>query len=244
MALPDFSYFNDEPTTSENLPKQGAVITANENPFLHPQIATINNLNASGEGEPLHKRIRDFDRTFTIRVTNGAFPATIQLFGARQFLFAPAGFVVTVSECTYQELLQESLLNPFIIGGMTISTSALNLTQVAQVINRDPTGVLTQIPIHINSYFSTNQYPINYVEIFPISLNVDGDTILQFTLLPNTNMTLTLYVKERIRPQNLVTDEPILEIGDETWLNRIFEGQEVTIAPATVKALTEQNPPS
>lgn len=244
MALPDFSYFNDEATDSEKLPKQGAVITADENPFLHPQIATINNLNATGEGDPPYKRIRDFDRTFTIRVTNGGAPATIQLFGARQFLFAPAGFIVTVSECTYQELLQESLLNPFIVGGMTVSSSALNLTQVAQVINRDPTGVLTQLPFHISSYFSTNQYPINYVEIFPLDLNIDGDTILQFTLLPNTNITLTLYVKKRIRPQNLVNDEPVLEIGSEDWLNRIFEGQEVTIAPATVKALTEQTPPA
>ena|SRR3990167_957163 len=193
-----------------------------------------------GETIPLYKRIRDFDRTYTIRVSNGIAVSTIQLFGAKQFLFAPAGFVVTVLESTYQELLQESLINPFTIGGATMSTSALNIQNIAFVINRDPNGKQTQMAFHPSSYFSVNQYPANYVEIFPIDLQIDGDTILQFTMQPNTNLDLTLFVKKRIHLDNMLHDEPVMEKGSEQWLDDMFKGEQVSLAPSTVSALAER----
>jgi hypothetical protein len=168
-------------------------------------------------------KIEDFDRAYTIVVENtNAFSVPITLFGANQFLTAvnfglPAGVNVSVSESSYQELLQETIVRPFIVGAMTITSTVPQLAQLNTVRYRDSNGVIQQCVLKTASYFSIYQYQSDVLEIYPIDVIVTGEMQTSFNLLGLTTDTIVLYVKKRINMNNLLRNHPVREEGSDLY---------------------------
>lgn len=140
----------------------------------------------------------------------------------------PAGVTVGVSESTYQELLEETIWQPFIIGGMTIQSSVPQLAQINIIRYRDTNGVRQQYTFHPFDYFSVNQYQ-NFLEVFPIDIYVDGEMQSEFTLLGLTQVTITIYVKKRVAINNILHSEPIIEVGSD--ISPLFESRVTVTVP-------------
>jgi hypothetical protein len=168
-------------------------------------------------------KIADFDRCYTLVVQNtNPFAVQVTIFGAKQFLVAanfglPAGVTANVMESSYQELLQETVLQPFIIGAETITSSVQQLSQINTVRYRDSNGVIQQFPFKTSSYFSIYQYQADTLEIYPIDILVTGEMQTTFNLLANTSTTIVLYVRKRINMANLLRNHPVTEIGSNLY---------------------------
>lgn len=177
------------------------------------------------------KKIPDFDYTYTLQVNNpAAFSSPVALWGADQFLFGGFGIVVLGVEATYNEMLQESITKPFIVGGMIISTT--NTTQFNNLLRvqyRNSNGVICSRFMHPNSYFSVDQFQNGFVEVYPIDLTITAETSIQFTILPLTNMTFTFFVKKRLNKANTLHDEPIIEKSDEQNIAQLFTAQQISL---------------
>ena len=168
-------------------------------------------------------KIEDFDRCYTITVENtNAFSVPITLYGANQFLTAvnfglPAGVNVSVAESSYQELLEETIYRPFIVGAQTISSSISQLAQINTVRYRDSNGVIQQYAFKTASYFSIYQYQSDLLEIYPIDILVTGEMQSSFNLIGLTTTTIVLYVKNRINMNNLLRNQPVREEGSDLY---------------------------
>lgn len=170
----------------------------------------------------IRNKIPDFDRCYTLVVQNAnPFPVPITIFGAKQFLTAvnfglPAGVTVNVLESSYQELLEETMYQPFIVGAVTIDSSLPQLAQIMRATYRDTNGVIQQYVFKTSSYFSIFQYQ-DILEIYPLDLYVSDEYQSQFTILGNTTSTITFYVIKRVNVANALHNRAIIEKGSELY---------------------------
>lgn len=168
-------------------------------------------------------RIEDFDRCYTLVISNSnPFAVPLTIFGANQFLTAvnfglPAGITVDVLESSYQELLQESITRPFVIGAETIQSTIPQLTQLTTVRYRDSNGVIQQYVLRTASYFSIYQYQSDQLEVYPMDVIVTGEMQAMFNLRGDTTITITLYVRNRINLTNLLSNQPVREEGSDLY---------------------------
>jgi hypothetical protein len=133
-----------------------------------------------------------------VNSTAGILTAT--LFGMNQYLLtanfgSAAGITVTPSQSnvSYLELLQQSASQPFETSLVRIqSTNTAQVTQIITITSKDANGQLCQIPLITQSYFSANQFQSGILDI-PFSIKIDGNTNLQFPVLGNTTVVITLF---------------------------------------------------
>lgn len=186
--------------------------------------------------------IPDFDRTYTITITNTiAVNTPITIFGANQFLTAvnfglPATVTIAVGESTYQELLFETQTSPFTISGFRMtSDSNPQLDQVLQILKRDGNGQRCSYPLQIGNYFSAFQFQAGIREVYPYNITFAGTTQMSFTLLASATVVLTLFVGKRLDIDNKLHGKPIT--GISPYRVPFVGRQQLTLAPNTIAAL-------
>ncbi len=126
----------------------------------------------------------------------------VTLFGMNQYLlsknFGSDEDVVIrpfKEDISYLQYLQHSASCPFIIDLIHLECSnASQITQIIHYTTRDANGQLLQIPIITQSYFSATQERNDELMVYHKSA-IDGNSYLQFDLLPDTILKVKVYGK-------------------------------------------------
>jgi hypothetical protein len=190
------------------------VLQSGFRPVFIYDIQQSNLIDVSIKEEESVGHIADFDSTYTINVINlDPFTKSIRLFGATQGIPPFPGTLVTVPKSSYEEVVAESDFNPFIIGGINLSATIDQMQAQFQIVRKAPTGVNFVRSFHPFSYFSKDQFQDSFVEIYPISLQIDGYTSIQFQLLGFSQISFQMYVYKRLRYENLLHDTPVVEVS-------------------------------
>jgi hypothetical protein len=185
--------------------------------------------------------IPDFNRTYTLTLTNSSTDAPITIFGANQFINAvnfglPVTVTATVGESSYQEMLSETQTAPFVISGFRVtSANPAQLEQVLQIRKRDGNGQIASYPLQIGTYFSAFQFQSGIREINPYNITFAGTTQIGLTLLASTTVVFTFFVGKRVEADNRLHSKPV--IGVSTHKLPFVARQQLSLAPSAIAAL-------
>jgi hypothetical protein len=201
-----------------------------------------NRLYADGSEAAAATTIPDFDRTYTLTLTNTvAVDTPVTIFGANQFLTAvnfglPATVTAAVGESSYQEMLFETQNSPFIISGFRVtSANATQLDQVLTITKRDGNGQTCSYPLQVGNYFSAFQFQAGIREVYPYNITMAGTTRISFTLLASATVVLVFFVGKRLGIDNKLHGKPITEVSVHKL--PFVARQQLTLAPNTIAAL-------
>lgn len=127
-------------------------------------------------------------------------PLTARLFGRDKYLLAtnfgnPTGIKISLGQpgVDYVELLQQSASKPFSTQFMRIeSENKLQITKFITVTEKDANGNMFRRPMNMQQYKSAYQQQENMLDV-PINEYVDGSTLWEFVLDPDTKVFLTIF---------------------------------------------------
>jgi hypothetical protein len=155
-------------------------------------------------------RTPNFDRTYTVTITNTSPNATrVTIFGANTFLNQPnfglPDFIsVSLSETSYEQMLRESQSSPFVIAGFRMSVSQEEqLVQSIIVSNINSSGSRLDRDIAPREFRSPFSFQQNIVEVHPFEIMVTGETRLSTNLTGNTDVSFVFFISRRFSPSVL-----------------------------------------
>ncbi|QKX07589.1 hypothetical protein HN014_10690 [Aquimarina sp. TRL1] len=160
-------------------------------------------------------RIDANDRTLTITVVNTTDEAkTAIIFGANQDLPQPDGVTVEVQESSHKEVKEESKSNPFKIVGLKYSVSdALQFDNVLKIINKTASGTITTRVWQPRNSSSPQNFDPKMVDSGGFSMNVSGQSSIQFLINAGATAVFTFTVRARTNISNLLEGRHVAELS-------------------------------
>ena len=239
------SYLNEAEEIYSNASGEEFAYEGDSDVFaFNAENASEDRLYASGAPAQAATTIPDFNRTYTLTVTNTiAADTPVTLFGANQFINAfnfglPATINATVGESSYQEMLSETQTAPFVISGFRVtSANAAQLEQVLQIRKRDGNGQIAAYPLQIGTYFSAFQFQSGIREINPYNITFAGTTQISLTILASATVVFTFFVGKRVEADNRLHAKPV--IGVSTHKLPFVARQQLTLSANTIQALKQ-----
>jgi hypothetical protein len=134
---------------------------------------------------------------------------TVTLFGANQFLLKPKfglpdNIEIGVPSSSYDELMIESLVSPFIIAGLRVSSPNTNqLDEVLMIRKRDASGQIASYPLQVGNYINPYQFQSTIAEIYPYKITITGRTQISFNIQPETELNFAFFVDKQVSLENL-----------------------------------------
>lgn len=169
------------------------------------------------------------ERAFTVRISNSTSKTkSVELFNADKVIKEkgfglPKGVSVSVAECSYFDLLKESAESPFRVDGFRIGSD--NEDQLKSFVkwraNRED-GYITDMPIRIWDYYSVFQFQVDWIDVSPYSVIVNGITSFIIDIRGNTSVDIVFRVAQQVRPS------PALPF---------MASQQLTLSPETIDRL-------
>lgn len=164
-------------------------------------------------------------------VSDGSVPATglnVPLFGGFTNLYAnnlniPAGITVVGTPTGYREILATSISKPWIVRGLKIivggTAPAAQLNQNFSVVTTDLTGRSTTDPYFPSDHFSAFQQQNGIIEMKEFETRIDGNTQMNYVMLPQQTVDLLLYVKAQVDPTRVAQGKSSLGIAQRNYPN-------------------------
>lgn len=176
---------------------------------------------SSAPAAPAAPAKRSQPYAITISSASGAAVSNFDVLGAYQYInnsgFTAAGDLVigsvtitsAIPGVTYQELLYQSMNNPFTVGLTYLSCSSpvAQVQEVFTIVTKDANGTAVTIPIVPNVDPYQFQNGINAVNQ---EYRIDGYTKLTFAnILPNAVLTIRWFPSDNLNPARALGNQPV-----------------------------------
>ena len=129
-------------------------------------------------------------------------PKLVTLFGMNHYLLAPnfgsdkdVSIVPLREDLNYLEYLNQSAHHPFNVDLLKLeSDNSKQITQIITITSKDANGQLCQNLLITQIYIKQNQDDVKKVDVSHPMI-IDGNTNLQFNILPDTKLKVKIYGK-------------------------------------------------
>lgn len=152
----------------------------------------------------------------------------VPLFGAFVNMYVaglnvPAGVTVTGQPTAYSSILATSLSKPWTVSGLKIivggASPASQLNQNFNVATTDLTGRAYTDPYFPSDNFSAFQQQAGVIEMKDFSEDIDGNTTMNYPVLPSQTVDLIFYLRSQVDPTRLAMGKNPLGVSNRSFPN-------------------------